>query len=45
MKGGGENLTALLEQLGGYMAKFENLLAQPRYLLLMVVATFIVILT
>lgn len=45
LKGGGESLTALLHYLGGYMAKIETLLAQPRYLLLLVLATFIVILS
>lgn len=45
LKGGGESLTRLLAYLGGYMAKIEDLLAQPRYLLLMIIATFIVILS
>jgi NADH:ubiquinone oxidoreductase subunit 5 (subunit L)/multisubunit Na+/H+ antiporter MnhA subunit len=44
LKGGGENLTALLDKLGRYMTHIENLLARPRYLLLMVIATFIVVL-
>lgn len=45
LKGGGESLTALLQYLGGYMAKIEDLLAQPRYLLVLILATFIVILS
>jgi NADH:ubiquinone oxidoreductase subunit 5 (subunit L)/multisubunit Na+/H+ antiporter MnhA subunit len=45
LKGGGESLTRLLSTLGGYMAKIETLLSQPRYLLVLILATFIVILT
>jgi NADH:ubiquinone oxidoreductase subunit 5 (subunit L)/multisubunit Na+/H+ antiporter MnhA subunit len=45
LKGGGESLTALLQYLSGYMAKIEDLLAQPRYLLVLILATFIVILS
>lgn len=45
LQGGGESLTRLLNYLGGYMAKTEYLLAQPRYLLLLIIVTFIVILS
>ncbi|MCK5359814.1 MAG: hypothetical protein KAJ95_04265, partial [Gammaproteobacteria bacterium] len=44
LKGGGEGLLALISRLGFYANHIERLLSQPRYLLLLIMATFIVIL-
>ncbi len=44
LRGGGEGLLAMLHQLGGYLTRIEQLLSQPRYLLLLIMATFVVIL-
>ena len=44
LKGGGEGLLAGLRQLGGYLQQIEELLSMPRYLILLIVATFVVIL-
>jgi len=44
LKGGGEGLLGLIERLGFYANHIERLLSQPRYLLLLIMATFIVIL-
>lgn len=44
LKGGGEGLLGLIERLGFYANHIEHLLSQPRYLLLLIMATFIVIL-
>ncbi len=43
LKGGGEGLTSALHHLGGYLETVEKLLSQPRYLLLILLATFAVI--
>jgi formate hydrogenlyase subunit 3/multisubunit Na+/H+ antiporter MnhD subunit len=44
LKGGGEGLLALISRLGFYANHIEHLLSQPRYLLLLIMATFIGIL-
>ncbi len=44
LKGGGEGLINLIERLGSRLLRIEELLAQPRYLLLLIMATFAVIL-
>ena len=44
LKGGGEGLLGLISRLGFYANHIEHLLSQPRYLLLLIMATFIVIL-
>lgn len=41
---GGGGLGNLIRTLGGYVKQIEELLAQPRYLLLLIMATFVVIL-
>jgi len=43
LKGGGEGLENALKLIGGYLQHIEELLGQPRYLLLMIMATFVVI--
>ena len=43
LQGGGEGLLKLIHHLGGYMLTIEKLLSQPRYLLLLVGITFVVI--
>ena len=43
MKGGGEGLERGLKLIGVYLEHVERLLSQPRYLLLMIMATFVVI--
>jgi len=43
LRGGGEGLKRAIELIGGYLVQMEQLLSQPRYLLLMVMATFVVI--
>jgi hypothetical protein len=45
LESGGKSLNTLLQYLGSHMAKIENLLAQPRYLMLLILFTFIVILS
>ena len=44
LKGGGEGLIGLIQRLGIFANHIEHLLSQPRYLLLLIMATFIVIL-
>ncbi|WP_103918631.1 proton-conducting transporter transmembrane domain-containing protein [Candidatus Venteria ishoeyi] len=44
LRGGGEGLLSVLNRLGKSFDKLDYLLSQPRYLLLMVVVTFAVIL-
>lgn len=44
LKGGGEGLIGLVHRIGGYLMHIDELLSQPRYLLLLVMATFVVIL-
>ena len=44
LKGGGEGLIGLIQRLGIFANHIERLLSQPRYLLLLIMATFIVIL-
>jgi hypothetical protein len=44
LQGGGGKLGAGLQHLGGWLKWIESLLEQPRYLLLMVMATLVVIL-
>jgi hypothetical protein len=43
LKGGGEGLERGLKLIGVYLEHVERLLSQPRYLLLMIMATFVVI--
>ena len=43
LKGGGEGLIAGIQRVGKYMLQAENLLSQPRYLILAIAATFVVI--
>ncbi len=44
LKGGGEGLLRTLRHLGGYLIQIDRLLSQPRYLLLMILLTFVTIL-
>ena len=44
LRGGGEGLQRLLHLLGGYLQQVDELLTQPRYLLLLIMATLVVIL-
>jgi NADH:ubiquinone oxidoreductase subunit 2 (subunit N) len=44
LKGGGEGLQTAIRVLGAYLAKIESLLSLPRYLLLLIMATLVVIL-
>jgi len=44
LRGRGGTAERLLQRLGGYLATLENLLEQPRYLMMAVMATFVVIL-
>lgn len=44
LKGSGQGLMKLIQHLGGYVLKIEAVLSQPRYLLILIVATFVVIL-
>lgn len=43
LKSGGEGLLAALTLVGRYLLRIEQLLSQPRYLLLLIMATFVVI--
>ena len=43
LKGGGEGLERGLKLIGVYLQHVERLLSQPRYVLLMIMATFVVI--
>ncbi len=43
LKSGGEGLMKLINHLGFYVLKVETLLSQPRYLIILIVATFVVI--
>ncbi len=44
LKGSGEGLMRTLQRLGGYLMQIDVLLSQPRYLLLMIAITFVIIL-
>jgi NADH:ubiquinone oxidoreductase subunit 2 (subunit N) len=44
LKGGGEGLLGAIQHIGRYLMRIESLLSQPRYLLLLILATFVVIL-
>ncbi len=44
LRGGGEGLLAAIHRLGTLLNRVEGLLSQPRYLLLLILATFVVIL-
>jgi NADH:ubiquinone oxidoreductase subunit 5 (subunit L)/multisubunit Na+/H+ antiporter MnhA subunit len=44
LRGGGEGLQRLIHLLGGYLLQVDELLAHPRYLLLLIMATLVVIL-
>ena len=43
LKSGGEGLLKLLNIIGHYLLQVEELLSQPRYLILIIMATFVVI--
>lgn len=43
LKGGGEGLINTIQRVGGQLQKIEELLSHPRYLLLLIMATFAVI--
>ena len=43
LKSGGEGLHNAIQRIGGYATRIEELLSQPRYLLLLIMATFVVI--
>jgi NADH:ubiquinone oxidoreductase subunit 5 (subunit L)/multisubunit Na+/H+ antiporter MnhA subunit len=44
LRGGGEGLEMGIRHLGSYLLQIENLLSRPRYLLLFIMATLVVIL-
>ena len=44
LRGGEQGLQALIQRLGTYLTEVERLLSHPRYLLLVILATFVVIL-
>ena len=44
LKTGGSGLMKMIHHLGGYMLNVEQLLSQPKYLLILIIATFVVIL-
>jgi NADH:ubiquinone oxidoreductase subunit 5 (subunit L)/multisubunit Na+/H+ antiporter MnhA subunit len=44
LQGAGEGLKRAIDIIGNYLQQAENLLSQPRYLLLLIMATFVVIL-
>ncbi len=44
LRGGGEGLVEAIHRIGAYAMQIEQLLSQPRYLLLLIMATFAVIL-
>lgn len=43
LKGGGEGLINTIHRIGSYLQTIEQLLSHPRYLLLLIMATFVVI--
>ena len=43
LKGAGEGLRQAIDLIGGYLKRAEDLLSQPRYLLLLIMITFVVI--
>jgi len=44
MKSTGSGLHTMIQHLGQYVLHIENLLSQPRYLIILIIATFVVIL-
>jgi hypothetical protein len=44
LKGGGDALLKSLQYIGRYLTHIDQLLSQPRYLLIMIIVTFIIIL-
>lgn len=44
LRGGGEGLVEFIQRIGVYATRIEQLLSQPRYLILLIMATFVVIL-
>jgi len=44
LRGGGEGLVRAIQRIGAFAMQIEELLSQPRYLLLLIMATFAVIL-
>lgn len=43
LQGGGEGLLKVVHHLGGYMLTIEKLLSQPRYLIVLIAITFVVV--
>lgn len=44
LHGGDQGINKVIQHLGGYVLKIEILLSQPRYLMILIIATFVVIL-
>ena len=44
LKAGGEGLVNFISRIGRYLLQIDILLTQPRYLLLIIMATFVVVL-
>jgi hypothetical protein len=44
LRGGGEGLIRVLRHLGNYALEIERLLERPRYLIVLIMITFVVIL-
>jgi hypothetical protein len=44
LKGSGDGLMNLLDHVGLYIEKIDKLLSKPRYLLLLIMATFVIVL-
>lgn len=44
LKGGGEGLVQAIQRIGALLNRIEQLLSHPRYLLLLIMATFVVVL-
>ena len=45
LKGGGEGLMKVVTRMGRHMLGIEKRLSQPRYLMVLVVITFVVVLS
>ena len=43
LRGSGEGMQSMLASLGAYLTQIDSLLSQPRYLLVLIMATFAVI--
>ena len=44
LKSAGSGLLGMIQHLGRYVLHIEGLLSQPRYLIILIIATFVVIL-